>query len=35
MDSSVAESLGWKPSTTINAGVRETHSWLLEKINNA
>lgn len=34
MDSSVAESLGWKSSTTINAGVLETHSWLLEKINN-
>ncbi len=35
MDSSVAESLGWQPSTTINAGVLETHNWLLERIKNA
>ena len=34
MDSSVAASLGWKSSTTINAGVLETHGWLLEKIKN-
>ena len=35
MDSSIAKSLGWDPSTTINAGVRETHNWLLEKLKNA
>jgi GDP-L-fucose synthase len=35
MDSSIAKSLGWYPSTTINAGVRETHNWLLEKMKNA
>lgn len=35
MDSSVAKSLGWHPSTTISAGVLETHNWLLEKMKNA
>lgn len=34
MDSSAAKSLGWHPSTTINAGVLETHNWLLEKMKN-
>jgi len=35
MDSSVATSLGWDPSTTINVGVRETSKWLLERSKNA
>ena len=35
MDSSIAGSLGWRPSTTIQAGVLETHSWLMEKIKHA
>lgn len=35
MDSSIAKSLGWHPSTTINVGVHETHNWLLEKMKNA
>jgi GDP-L-fucose synthase len=35
MDSSIARSLGWNPSTTINNGIIETHRWLLENRNNA
>jgi GDP-L-fucose synthase len=35
MDSSVARSLGWNPSTTISEGIVETNRWLLENRNNA
>jgi len=35
MDSSVARSLGWNPSTTISKGIVETNRWLLENRNNA
>jgi GDP-L-fucose synthase len=35
MDSSVARSLGWNPSTTIGKGIVETNRWLLENRNNA
>ena len=35
MDSTVARGLGWKPSTTINQGIADTHRWLMEKKNNA
>jgi len=35
MDSSIARSLGWNPSTTIHNGIIETHRWLLENRKNA
>jgi GDP-L-fucose synthase len=35
MDSTVARGLGWKPSTTINQGIVETHRWLMENKKNA
>jgi GDP-L-fucose synthase len=35
MDSSVARGLGWKPSTSINKGIIDTHQWLLENSPNA
>jgi GDP-L-fucose synthase len=35
MDSTVARGLGWKPSTTINQGIADTHRWLMENKNNA
>ena len=35
MDSSVAKSLGWSPSTSINEGISKTHKWLLESVKNA
>ena len=34
MDSSIARSFGWNPSTTLNEGIVETHRWLLENRNN-
>ena len=34
MDSSIARSFGWNPSTTINKGIVETHRWLLENRTN-
>ena len=35
MDSSIARSFGWNPSTTINKGIVETHRWLLENRTHA
>jgi GDP-L-fucose synthase len=35
MDSSVARSLGWNPSTSINDGISKTYSWLLENMKHA
>ena len=35
MDSSIARSLGWNPSTTISEGIVETNRWLLENRKNA
>ena len=35
MDSSIARSFGWNPSTTINRGIVETHHWLLENRTHA
>ena len=35
MDSSIARSLGWNPSTTISKGIVETNRWLLENRKNA
>lgn len=35
MDSSIAKSLGWNPSTTIHEGIIRTHGWMMENLNNA
>jgi GDP-L-fucose synthase len=35
MDSSRLASLGWRPRTTLEAGVRETYGWFLETFKTA
>jgi GDP-L-fucose synthase len=32
LDSSLLQSMGWKPRTTLEEGLRKTYAWYLENV---